>query len=92
MISQFGVGDFNIMTLLSLRPDYLKFAPELIKKSDNPDIHFILSKLVESMHHLRIECIAQGVDDEKTLEQINGLDMDAFCGSLAGNIFEVTNG
>lgn len=92
MISQFGVGDFNLMTLLSLRPDYLKFTPELIKKADNSDIHFILSKLVESMHHLDIQCIAQGVDDEKTLQYINGLDMDAFCGSLAGNIFEVTNG
>lgn len=91
MISEFGIAQFNLLTLLSLRPDFIKFHPELIAKTDNPQICFILSKLVEITHHIGAKCIAQGVSDEKQLELIKDTNCDAFCGSLAGNTFEVAH-
>ncbi len=89
MLSQFGIGEFNPLNLLSLRPDFIKIHPDLI---DHPEGTFILSKLVEIVHHLGASCIAQGVNDENTLKWVNQADIDAYTGSLAGNLFEVTHG
>ncbi|HEX5329770.1 EAL domain-containing response regulator [Sulfuricurvum sp.] len=91
MLSQFGIGEFNLLTLLSLRPDFIKLHPELIAQSDNADIRFILSKMVEIAHHIGAQCIAQAINDEHRLEWIKDANIDAFSGSLAGNIFEVTH-
>lgn len=88
MLSQFGIGEFNLLTLLSLRPDFIKIHPELIISGENPQIRFILSKMVEIIHQIGAKCIAQGVNDESELEWINNANIDAFGGPLAGNIFE----
>jgi EAL domain-containing protein (putative c-di-GMP-specific phosphodiesterase class I) len=91
MISQFGTGEFNLLTLLSLRPDYIKFNPDIIHQAEDANVRFFLSKLVESMHHIGTLCIAQGVESEATRALIEKTGIDAFSGSYAGTIFEVTH-
>lgn len=91
MISQFGTGEFNLLTLLSLRPDYVKFNPDIIHHIEDPNVRFFLSKWVESMHYIGTQCIAQGVESEAIRALIEETGMNAFSGSYAGTIFEVTH-
>ena len=91
MISQFGIGEFNLLTLLSLRPNYVKFSPDIIRQADNPHVSFFLSKITESLHYIGSQCIAQGIDSKAMLDAISDTGIDAFSGSYAGTIFEVTH-
>lgn len=92
MLSQFGIGECNPLSLLSLRPDFIKIHPELTaNQHDDRHLSFILSKMVDIIHNVGAVCIAQGVHDEQELARISDADIDAYGGSFAGTLFEVTH-
>lgn len=91
MISHFGIGEFDLLLLLSLRPDFIKLHPDLIAKGKSSDMHYILSKIVEISHKIDSQIIATGISETAELKWLQDTNVDAYNGPLSGDIFEVNH-
>jgi c-di-GMP phosphodiesterase len=89
MISQFGISKCNIPLLLSLRPDFIKFHPDLFDRCHEEETAFVLSKMVEIIRHLGARPIATNLSRRDQLSAIRASYIDLYSGALAGEPLKV---
>lgn len=92
ILTDFGMGECNLSTLLSIKPDYVKFHPELIgKNSSNPDFLPIFAKMVDIIHTIGAKAIFPAVSKAEQLLWLRSGGIDYLSGPYIGEIFEVHN-
>lgn len=84
-LDDFGTGFNNIETVIRLRPEYIKLDKVLVTDSlhDALKTQFILE--LASVAQLNgIKTIAEGIEDQETLDHVRGLGVDFFQGYHLG--------
>ena len=84
-LDDFGTGFNNIETVIRLRPEYIKLDKVLVSDStgDSLKTQFILE--LASVAQLNgIKTIAEGIEDQATLDHMRGLGVDLFQGYHLG--------
>ncbi len=90
MLTDFGMGECNLSTLLTIKPDFVKFHPELINKNDsNPDFFPIFAKMVDIIHTMGAKAIFPAISTAEQLPWLQSGGIDYLSGSYVGKIFEV---
>lgn len=88
-LTDFGMGECNLSLLLSLRPDYIRFHPDLITQwLSDPAFASIVTKMVEIVHMINAKVIVPAIEHETTLSCIHNASVDYFSGFLAGEAQE----
>jgi PAS domain S-box-containing protein len=84
-LDDFGVGHGSFTYLRQLHVDYLKIDLQFVRDllSDEEDRQ-VVQAIVGVAHQLKIETIAEGVEDQATLEELRGMGVDFAQGYLTG--------
>lgn len=81
-VDDFGTGHASLLALLSLRPDRLKIARELIDPApDSPQHRAILESIMQIARSLDTEVVAEGIETEAhaaLVEEIGAHQMQGF--------------
>lgn len=72
-IDDFGVGAANLETLVHLPFDELKIDRLFVVNVDWPKPRAIIRMLVEFAREVRIDLVAEGVEDPETMQKLNNL-------------------
>jgi len=72
-IDDFGVGSANLETLVNLPLDELKIDRLFVANVDHPKPRAIIRMLAQFARELRIGLVAEGVEDQETLEKLKDL-------------------
>lgn len=90
ILADFGMGECNLSILLSIKPDYVKFHPELISKNgSNPDFLPIFTKMVEIIHTIGAKAIIPSISKFEQMAWLQSSGIDYLSGPYIGKIFEV---
>lgn len=82
-IDDFGTGYSSLSYLKRLEVDKLKIDRSFVKEmADNPNDAAIVAAIVQMAASLKLKTIAEGVEDEKTLEALRTLRCDEMQGYL----------
>ncbi len=87
-LDHYGRSCGNLKYLQSLRPDYVKidraYTDEL--KDEDSDSRFFISSICSVAHSIDVVVIAQGVETEKQMQILQGLNVDAVQGYIIGQL------
>lgn len=72
-IDDFGIGAANLETLVNLPFDELKIDRLFVANVDRPKPKAIIRMLTQFARELRISLVAEGVEDQETLEKLKDL-------------------
>lgn len=90
ILNDFGIGECNFISLLSLCPDFVKFHPDLITKGwIDPQFSLIVSKMIEIIRIIDAKSIAPEVAKIEQLKWLSNLGINYAEGPITGTIFEV---
>ncbi len=90
VLTDFGMGECNLSILLSIKPDFVKFHPELINKnSSNSDFLPIFAKMVDIIHTIGAKAIFPTVSKGEHLVWLRSGGIDYLSGPYIGEVFEV---
>lgn len=79
-LDDFGIGYSNICSLLEFDIHTLKIDKSFIDKSREPRLHNLLKGILKSKNYLYTYIIAEGVEDEGTVDVLNELGFDSIQG------------
>lgn len=92
-IDHFGQGLINFGYLKSLRPNYVKidraFTNEL--KDEEGESFFFINSLCNVAHSVDIRIIAEGIENDRQLQMLKKINLDAYQGYLFGKPFPLEN-
>ncbi len=84
-LDDFGSGYSNFNYFLTLEPDIIKLDGSLIRQLDtNPNAKKLIQSIVLFAKHIGIETIGECVEDEKTLQIMERLNIDGAQGYFIG--------
>lgn len=90
ILTDFGMGECNLSILLSIKPDYVKFHPELIAKNgSNPAFLTIFTKMVDIIHTIGAKVIVPSISNAEQLSWLQSSGVDYLCGTYIGQALEV---
>lgn len=90
MLTDFGMGECNLSILLSIKPDFVKFHPDLvIKNGSNSDFAPIFMKMIDIIHTIGAKAIIPAVSNAEQVQWLLSSGIDYLSGPYIGNVFEV---
>ena len=76
-IDDFGTGYSSLSYLKFLPVDELKIDKSFVRHmNDDPNDHTIVRSVIDLAHNLALETVAEGIEDQRTLERLRDLDCD----------------
>jgi len=82
-IDDFGTGSSSINLLKLVKFDVLKIDKEFIDYSDETE-KFILQDIIQMASHIKIDVIAEGVEDKERLKELVNMG----CSAIQGYVFD----
>lgn len=90
ILTDFGMGECNLSILLSIKPNYVKFHPDLVVKNvSNPDFAPIFIKMIDIIHTIGAKAIVSSVSNSEQLAWLRSCGVDYLSGPYIGRAFEV---
>lgn len=88
-LNDFGMGECNLTTLLSLKPDLIKLHSELVTKGHHASNYRpIIIKLVEIIHTIGAKAIAPTINSSDQFQSLIQCNIDYACGDYVGLAFQ----
>jgi EAL domain-containing protein (putative c-di-GMP-specific phosphodiesterase class I)/DNA-binding response OmpR family regulator len=90
VINNFGSEQYDLSTLFSLKPDYIKLHHDLTQRVEaEPDLIAIIQKLVDIIHLLGAQAIAKHISSPTMMQLLVSTQIDYMQGYAIGTPFEV---
>ncbi len=89
-LDDFGSGFNNLVTLIGLKPDYIKLDKGLIDRiEDEPAIWNLVANMIDAAKQSNVLVVAEGVETDKTARLLRTLGADFLQGYLFGHPAEM---
>ena len=84
-VDDFGVGYSSLDQLDKLDVEYLKIDRSFIQRmSDGSETHSIIAAIISMAHTLHLRVVAEGIENQRTLDDLAAMGCDLFQGFLLG--------
>lgn len=84
-LDDFGSGFNNLMTLIGLKPDYIKLDKGMIDRiEDEPAIWNLVANMIDAAKQSKVLVVAEGVETDKAARLLRTLGADFLQGYLFG--------
>jgi EAL domain-containing protein (putative c-di-GMP-specific phosphodiesterase class I) len=84
VIDDFAAGYTSLRYLTQLPISKLKIDRSLIAGAENPPARFVVAGIIDIAHNLGLDVVAEGIEDEATLDLVRALNSDLAQGYYLG--------